>query len=399
MNKEEQKHVSRVHPSQLGGCPYSQYIRRREFLKGGLGLAAVGAASTLSGCSRRTNAVTPPVIPTDKRARVTTVLGNDLGDMSREVLESFGGASAIVAPGETVFIKTNLCAAGLVRHDPIPTGDSTKPEIALAVAEQCLIAGAKRVYLGDAAQVRRFKWDELYLLSGQSTFAAEANALNQKYDGRLSLVCLNADSPDWDEVPSPHTGLGSIYVSSLVTRADKIISLAVIKTHRWTQVTGALKNFVGVTPISKYGWHMPWRFVLHDAVGGIEQSFLDICQTVRPHFSIIDCSICCEGNGPHVLPGWWGDTVDMRDRLGSWLLIGSDDPVAADATAARVIGHEADNVNHLVNAYNQGLGQSKIDMIDINGESLDSIRVEFAPAEPVDGFSDVIIPGIMMGFS
>ena len=124
MNKEEQKHVSRMHPPQSRDCPYSRYIRRRDFLKGGFGLAAVGATSTLSGCSRRSNAVIPPVIPIDKRARVTTVLGNDLGDMSREVLESFGGASAIVTPGETVFIKTNLCAAGLVRHDPIPTGDS-----------------------------------------------------------------------------------------------------------------------------------------------------------------------------------------------------------------------------------------------------------------------------------
>jgi len=371
-------------------------ITRRDFLKGCVktGLA-VGCSGLLGGCQGSPEVPVIPSTPTDLSAKVAAIMGGDLRQMACEALLAFGGAQAIVSPGETVFIKSNFCAAGLVRHDPVQSGDSTKPEIVLAVAEECLKAGAGRVIVGDAAQLPSYSWEALRTLDQTTDMLTESKRLNDLYDGRFLLACLNADSPDWIPVVSPWTGLGEIYISSYVAQADKVISLAVAKTHRWTQITGAMKNFVGVTPVARYG-AFEWRYKLHNAAGGIEQCFLDLVSAIKPVFSMIDLSVCCEGNGPHVMPGYWGTTVDVRDRLGQWMILAGTDPVAVDATAARVIGQDPLAVRHLQTAYNMGLGQLKPELIEIIGDDIKGLSADFLPADPTDGFWDILWPGIMM---
>jgi uncharacterized protein (DUF362 family) len=163
-----------------------------------------------------------PDSPVSTRAKVAAVLGDDLDTMARTALEAFGGAKSFIAKGDRVFIKVNLCTAGLMRtHNPILSGDSTKPDLGLAVAEECLKAGAAEVVIGDAAQVNSFSWEALPTLDGISNYAAEATHLNHNYGNRLTLACLNADSPSWTGVPSPRTAHGKLYVSSLVTDADR----------------------------------------------------------------------------------------------------------------------------------------------------------------------------------
>jgi uncharacterized protein (DUF362 family) len=381
-------------------CPYARQaarMTRRSLLGRGLtGLAGAAGLSALPGCFPNLAAAAPPEKPFPEDARVAAIQGSDLHVMTREALEAFGGAESLIVPGETVFIKVNLCTAGLVSHDPIPTGDATKPEIALTVAEECLKAGAARVTIGDAAQVKSFDWNALHTLDGESTFAQEAAKLNQAYDSKLHLACLNTDSTAWVEVPSPHTSLGVLQVSNMVTEADKIISIPVLKTHQWTQITGALKNFIGVTSTSTYGLGSSWRFGLHEATGGIEQCILDLGHSLRPHFSLMDCTICCEGNGPHVLEGWWGSRVDVKERLGSWLLLAGNDPVAVDATAARVINLDPTQIAYLSMAHQQGIGQMQEAQITLDGATLGQLQMEWQPAEPLTSNWDVLLPGIAM---
>ena len=363
---------------------------RRDFIKHGVGAGLLaGASHHLVGCPAE-----PPVMPATRASRVAAIVGTDLAQMARDALDAFGGAKSFVSHGDTVFIKPNFCAAGLVKHNVITSGDSTKPEIVIAVVEECLKAGAARIAIGDAAQVPTYAWTDLATLDGSTNMAAEIQRLNRTYGNKVTPVCLNSESPDWDRIASPYTRLGTIKISSLVNQADCVISLPVLKTHRWTQITASLKNFVGTTSVNDYGLGGPWRFQLHDA--GIEQCFLDIVRAVKPVFTIIDCSIGCEGNGPHVLPGYWGSTVDMRDLTGQWLVLASDDLAAADATAARVIGQDALAVRHLDMAYKQGIGQIQEDHIELMGARLDDLRVHWKPAEPTDGFWDILIPGIAM---
>ena len=355
-------------------------LTRREFLK--LGGATVVGPMVLGGCTGlMPGGLDVPAAPSLDTARVAAARGTDLYAMTRQALAALGGMQTIVKPGETVFIKPNFLTAGLGRTDATLTGEITKPEIVIATAEQCLLAGAAKVTIGDGTQVKQFDWEELRTLDGSTHLAAEVARLNVEYEDRVSLACLNNDSPEWDPLPARRTNLGQIYVSSLVARADRVISIPVLKTHRLARLSLSLKNFMGVTPIARYGGGSEriGRYKLHRAVGGLEGCFLDIVDALRPDLAIIDASIGCEDYGPWVRPGE-GRTVDMRDRLGDWLVLASTDPVAADATAARIIGHDYTNVRHLKRAYEQGLGQARADRISLNGATLDELRVEWQPA-------------------
>ena len=363
---------------------------RREWLAwSAKSLAAAGSTKLFTGCPV---VQLPPNAPSDAIARVAAVKGTDLTAMTRAIIARCGGAASFMQPGDRVLIKPNFGGFGLVKYDPVKAGDSAKPEIILATAEECLKAGAGEVIIAEGGQASVIPWDIVYTLDGTTNMIDAVADLNARYpDQPVSLVSLNSESPDWIELPS-YNKFGKVIVSSLLLDVDRVISIPVIKTHRWTQVTASMKNFVGTTPTHIYGLGVQWRMILHEA--GIEQSFLDIVRGVKPDFAIVDCSICCEGNGPHVCPGYWGTSVDMRDRLGSWLLLAGNDLLAVDATAARVIGQDPAEVDHLVMAYQQGLGQALEEKIQLDGATLDELCVEFKPADQTEGFQEVLIPGL-----
>ena len=355
-------------------------ITRRELLRLGAGAAvALGAPQILTGCRGEEAAPKPS-------ARVAAVRGEDLYAMTREALEAVGGAKSIVNPGETVFIKPNMVTLPMVPYigNRFAAGECTKPEIVIAVAEECLRAGAAEVIVGDGSQMPTFDWKLATTLDGSTNLAAEAERLSSKYGGKVTLACLDADSPDWVEVPTS-TYIEKVAISSLVARADRIISIPVMKTHEWAQLSLSLKNFVGVTPLERYGWKgagtMYSRALLdHRSPEAIAQLYLDIVDAVKPDLAIIDASIGVEGNGPSAGEGN-GLTVDMKERVGSWILLASTDLVAADATAARIMGHDVAEVKQLGMAYEMGLGEMREESIEIVGERLDDLRVGWLPAE------------------
>ena len=86
----------------------------------------------------------------------------------------------------------------------------------------------------------------------------------------------------------------------------------------------------------------------------IAQIYLDVVDAVKPDLSIIDFSIGMEGN--ELTSGSGATTVDMRDRLGSWLVVASTDIMAADATVARIMNHDVGHMKQLGIGYEMGLG-------------------------------------------
>ena len=355
-------------------------ITRRDFLRLGTGAAIVlGAPQILTGCGGE-NAASKPA------ARVAAIRGDDLYAMTREALEAVGGVQKIVNEGETVFIKPNMATLPFVPliGNRFVLGECTKPEIVVAVAEECLRAGAAEVIVGDGSQAPTFDWTLATTLDGSTNLAAEAERLSSQYGGKVTLACLDTNSPDWVEVPTS-TYLEEVAISSLVARADRVISIPVMKTHQWAQVSLSLKNFVGVTPLERYGWKgadTMWSRALldHRSPEAIAQLYLDIVDALKPGLAIIDASIGVEGNGPSAGADN-GLTVNMKDRLGSWLLLASTDLVAADATAARIMSHDVAEVKQLGIAYAMGLGEMREESIEIVGERLDDLRVEWLPAK------------------
>lgn len=348
-------------------------IDRRDFMH----LSAYAAASALlPGCS---NTPTDPVVPT---AQVAAVRGTDLYAMTRDVMDGLGGIETVVHQGETVFIKPNMVTLPWAENsNRFAMGECTKPEIVVAVAEQCLEAGAAEVIIGDGSHAPVLNWEHAVTLDGSANLAGEAARLTAQYGRTVRVASLEVDSPEWVEVASS-TYLGTIGVSSLVAHADRVISIPVAKTHSWAQLTLALKNFIGITPLHRYGDlpETPDRGVVfdHSSPRAIAAIYLDIVQGVKPDLAIIDFSIGVEGNGPNL--GHGGRTVDLRDRQGSWFLLASTDLVAADATASRIMSHDPSRITQLVMGYERGMGEIREDRIELLGERLEDLRVPWSSA-------------------
>lgn len=324
-----------------------------------------------------------PPGPNDPVVPVSAARGIDLSSITRQALDRLGGIGEVVHQGETVFIKPNMVTLpwGSTR-DCFTNGECTKPEIVVAVAEQCLEAGAAEVLIGDGSQMPSFDWSWATTLDRSTNLVQEAARLTAQFGKPVSVVSLEADSPSWVRVPS-RTYLGTIAVSSLVAQADRVISIPVAKTHSWAQLTLALKNFVGVTSLDEYGvwtgssWDRGGEFD-HSSPRAIADIYLDVVAGVQPDLAVIDFSIGVEAGGPTMGSG--GRTVDMRDRLGSWLVLASTDLVAADATAARIMSHDVHSQTQLVIAYEMGLGEPREGAIELVGEQLEALRVAWQPA-------------------
>ncbi len=87
---------------------------------------------------------------------------------------------------------------------------------------------------------------------------------------------------------------------------------------------------------------------------------------MRPDFAIVDGIVGMEGNGP----------IQGTAKASGVLILG-EDPVAVDATAARVMGLEPERIDYLAKAGTL-LGHLQPDKIRQFGESIASVRTLFA---------------------
>jgi uncharacterized protein (DUF362 family) len=355
-------------------------IKRREFLKKSVSTAVVMSSPwILANCNNTSAGDTSHQI----NAKVAAVRGDNLYSMTKNVVDALGGMKTIVDKGETVFIKPNFVTIPWANtNNCFHKGECTKPEIIIVVAEECLKAGASEVIVGEGSHLPEFDWQYAVTLDGSTNLVKEAKRLTSTYTGKVTLACLETATMDWVELPS-ETPLGKIAVSGLVAKADKVISIPVAKTHSWAQLTLAAKNFIGITPLSRYAQlinNTYWNRGTfdHSSPHNIAQVYLDIVKGLNPDLSIVDFSIGLEGNGPTIDYG--ATTVNMKERLGSWAIIASRDIMAADATAARIMSHDPDKIKHLIMGSKMGLGEIQEHSIELLGEKLDNLRVPWKPA-------------------
>jgi len=147
--------------------------------------------------------------------------------------------------------------------------------------------------------------------------------------------------------------LKSITVPRLVTESA-VISAAKLKTHVDTSVTLGMKNMFGLLPDKFKGkYHMK----------GISKVVVDINTVLHSALTVIDGFVGMEGNGPID-----GTPVQMN------LIIAGKDPVATDATAARVMGFNPYEITHIRKAYEKGLGNSEAQVL---GEKLETVKRNF----------------------
>lgn len=246
--------------------------------------------------------------------------------------------------GRRVLLKPNFVG-------PDPQGIvNTHPAVVGAAREAFLRLGAESVVVGDGPALDR---DTESILESMGL---------RDYVPRLSGTFVDLNTDDAYRVPlrTRASRLKELYLPKTVLQADFIVSVPKLKTHHWSGVTLSMKNMFGIVPGGCYGWP---KNVLHWA--GIDRAILDLNATVRPHFAIVDGIVGMEGNGP----------IQGAPKRCDVVVMG-DDPVAVDATCARIMGLNPERIPHVAKA-GYLLGHLAEDKIQHMGERLSKVQRPF----------------------
>ncbi len=307
-------------------------MKRREFLKD---------ASFLTAAAAYGDVAQKPPVPS---CPVTLLAMPDYGrDPSREIAAVMT-ADGLVLKGKKVLLKPNFVEAHPAR--PI----NTNIAVIAGVAHACLRLGAAEVVVGEASGHRRDPW-----------FSVLNPSLRAILDKKVRCVDLNHGDAVAVANRGRRTGLPTFYVAKPVAEADVLISLPKMKTHHWMGVTLSLKNLFGALPGIYYGWP---KNLLH--LKGIDNSILDIAGSVPVHYAIVDGVVGMEGDGP---------IMGTAKPVGALVL--SPFALAADATAARLMGFDPGMISYLARAgrFMPGLGAGQIVM---RGENPKRFATRFA---------------------
>ena len=264
----------------------------------------------------------------------------DLASVIHETIIELG----FEVKGRSVLLKPNFV-------EPDPNGIvNTNPAVVGAAREAFLRLGASRVTIGEGPGHER------------DTEGIVETIRLRDHIGKLegSFVDLNVDDVALTPLRTRASRLKELYFPRCVLAADVVVSMPKLKTHHWVGATLSLKNMFGIVPGSCYGWP---KNVLHWA--GISRSVLDINSTVRPDFAIVDGIIAMEGNGP----------IQGTPKAAGVLVMGCD-PVAVDATCARIMGLAPERIDYLAKAA-AVLGHISASNVVQAGEPIESVQTRF----------------------
>jgi len=310
-------------------------MNRRDFLKGA---AVLANAAVLGDLPVKGSQISPAPCP-------VTLLG--MPDYARDIEKDIAAVMArdgLALKGKKVLLKPNFVET----HPERPI--NTNPAVIAQVAHACLRLGAAEVTVGEASGHRRDPW-----------FSVLNPKLRAILDKRVKCLDLNHGDAATVANKGGLTRLPEFYVARPVAEADVLISMPKLKTHHWAGVTLCLKNLFGVLPGIYYGWP---KNLLH--FRGIERSVLDLARTVPVHYNVIDGVVGMEGDGP---------IMGKARPVG--VLVLSPFSLAADATAARLMGFDPRKVLYLVQAgrFLPGLGPEGV---ALRGEDPKKFATEFA---------------------
>lgn len=256
-------------------------------------------------------------------------------------LALIGGWNHLIKPGDDVFVKVN--------HLPPPSPPEraivTHPVFVEAVLDLLKETGAA-ITVGDDI---RASDEDGFRTSGYRAMCERAGVelVNLKQSGFVKVRC------------NGHR-LETIYLAKAVADADVVINLPKLKTHSLTLLTGGVKNLYGTIPSGlRTRFHGD-----HPRLEDFCQVLVDIFATAKPMLTIMDGIVAMEGEGP---------AGGKPRNLG--LILASQDAVALDAAAGRIIGLDPTEVLTTRIAHERGLGVGDLRNIEVVGERIESVSL------------------------
>jgi len=294
---------------------------RRNFIKtlcSGLSLAAMGWSQE----KKSDKAL-------NYNSKLIAIRNGEPVEMFIKGIQELGGMESYVSKGQTVLVKPNIAWAR-----DVETGADTNPYLVAEVIKHCYEAGAKEVYVFDHTCDN---WKETYKLSEIEDKAKEAGA---------QVLPANAERY-FKKIKIPEGKvLKEAQVHEKLIESDVVINMPVIKHHGSTNMTNAMKNFMGVV------WD---RGYFHRS--GLHQCITDIFNFRKPDLNIADGYRVTMDNGPQ--------RARPEDIKKKKMQLISEDLVAIDAAATNILGLKPDDVDHVKYGYEAGFGEIDLSKVDI----------------------------------
>ena len=286
------------------------------------------------------------------KAVVSIVKGSDPDQLVKEATDLLGGIGLFVRHGATVLIKPN------VTHPFKPeTSVCTSTGMVAAVVRLCKSAGAGRVIVGEAS-ASGMDTKATYEISGIGAAAWAA--------GADDVIDFKGKDTVWVNVPILNgIQIKEVDLPKIALEADVLISLPILKTHFATYMTASIKNMKGLLKdVDKRRFHR----------GVLSQAVADLMLARKPDLAIVDALRPQQGLGPTI-----GDVIEFG------VVLAGADPLAVDATCARVMGFEPAEIEHLRLAAKHGVGVLEPEHIEVRGRSVQEVQRSFVP--PPDNFT------------
>ncbi len=307
---------------------FDKPITRRESIKKMLKLSgglAIAGAVTWPNASPLIAATSPG----DKKFIAEAIGQSDgysIKALTRSVFEAAGGMNRFVSNGDVVVIKPNLSWA---RRPELAA--TTNPEVLQAVVELCQEAGAKKVRIADNT-----------IHDARRCFALSGAGLVAKNTGS-DLIYPRSSLMRNMKLQGRRVDVWPVFVPLM--EADVLINLPVAKHHSASSLTLGMKSWFGGVGGPRGNLHQD-----------IHQTIVDLAQFFKPTVTLIDAIRIMTQNGPS-----GGSTSYVQTKN---TLILSDDPVAADASAALLFNRKPETLGFIRLAQQQGLGTYDFQLLD-----------------------------------
>jgi len=237
--------------------------------------------------------------------------------------------------GKSVLLKPNCLMAARPEE-----GVTTHPSLVQALVKSLTDRGA-RVHVGDNPGARGYGAGEhCFRVSGLLEAAGE-----HFVDLGKDTVRVKLKSPFVDHV----------IVSRLVLESDYVISLPKLKTHCLTLLTGAVKNMYGILA----GGEKVRLHYLARRGEDFSGALVDVFSLRPPDLSVMDAVVAMEGDGP---------SHGTLRTVG--MVLASDNAVAVDSAASRLMGTTPGRIRHLAIAAERGFGPLDGEGVTFDGELL-----------------------------
>jgi len=275
-----------------------------------------------------------------EKSVVSIVKGTDTEKMVEEALDLIGGVKNLIRPGTTVVVKPN---AG---HNYGPeTSVCTSPEAVAAVIKVIRKANPKQIILAEAAAIG---------MDTMNCFEV-SGILKAAQDAGVDKVMDIKKDKDLINIPirKAKSEIKYVLLPRWLIEAEHIVNLPIYKAHLGYVFTSSLKNIKGLVS-DKVHYQMHQTDLL--------AAMTDMWTVIQPDINLVDMIRPAEGYGPH-----YTFPVTMN------CLVASKDPVAADATAARMTGADFKWCHIFPYFYDRGLGQFQEDKIELRGKKIKDV--------------------------